>query len=74
MPKKNQEPDSEPNPNNEPVVVVNDPPVQVKKPKAKRKPSSWNMHVKKVYDDDKKTNPAYTFKDALQDGKATYKK
>ena len=31
----------------------------------KRKPSEWNMFVKKVYGDEKKKNKEFKFKDAL---------
>jgi len=39
-----------------------------------RKPSSWNIHVKKVYEEGKKKNPSYKFSNALKDASSTYVK
>ena len=44
------------------------------KPKTKRPPSAWNIHVKKFYEEKKKKDPKFLYKDALKGAKATYKK
>ena len=41
---------------------------------AKRKPTAWNKHAMKVYNEMKKKDPTTLFKDALKAAKKTYKK
>ena len=36
-------------------------------------PSAWNQFVKKYYEEKKKTNPAYKFKQALSDAAPVWK-
>tara|TARA_R110001632_G_C11345694_1_gene417885 strand:+ start:436 stop:591 length:156 start_codon:yes stop_codon:yes gene_type:complete len=45
-----------------------------KKTPVKRKLTAWNIHTKKVFQEGKKKNSNYKFKDALKDAKKTYKK
>jgi hypothetical protein len=35
--------------------------------------SAWINHVKKYYNDKKKSNPSYKYKNAMSDAKSTYK-
>jgi hypothetical protein len=35
--------------------------------------SAWINHVKKFYNDKKKSNPSYKYKNAMSDAKSTYK-
>ena len=59
------------------VVVEDAPkkePKKVSKPKTKRKKSAWNVHVSQFYQEKKKADSTYQYKNALKDAKATYTK
>lgn len=43
--------------------------------KSKKKPANpWITHLKKVFEEGKKKNPDYKYKDAMKDAKSSYTK
>jgi len=43
------------------------------KPKTKRPPSAWNIHLMKVYKEMKKKDDTIKLSDAMKEAKKTYK-
>lgn len=42
--------------------------------KEKKSPNAWITHLKKVFEEGKKKNPDYKYKDAMKDAKKSYTK
>ena len=40
----------------------------------KKPPNAWIIHLKKVFEEGKKKNPDYKYKDAMKDAKSSYTK